>query len=302
MHIRGSSVSAATREPRVLTSCPAPDCLGQDRDLLRLRFGLPPRQPRKRRPALELSRGVLAVLRNSVANPKLLHLLSPDARKDGYGSPRLLSPRVAGQLRRGSEQHCAPRFDKLSRLELTNLYGIMHFTSQKGRVLELPATHTSYTPVLSSMFSNTLKGNTLLALSFTILLGAIWFNARHLYIVLRALDEIPVGSHSECCTSSTPSVLILSLPALIGYRELDFPSTFVPMKAHPYSARMIIDDTAHYAPDPADGDEWHALFPPGSEGFVRLGPQKRLFGVSMFHQVRACQLLFACFLELICIA
>jgi hypothetical protein len=48
---------------------------------------------------------------------------------------------------------------------------------------------------------------------------------------------------------------------------------------------MVIEDTIHYAPNASDWHEWLSLFPSG-EGFVRLGKERRLFGVSMFHQAR----------------
>ncbi|EIN03773.1 hypothetical protein PUNSTDRAFT_109187 [Punctularia strigosozonata HHB-11173 SS5] len=46
-------------------------------------------------------------------------------------------------------------------------------------------------------------------------------------------------------------------------------------------ARMLTEETVHYQLD-ADA-EWASIFPLGG-GFVRLGPHKRAFGLSIFHQ------------------
>lgn len=44
-----------------------------------------------------------------------------------------------------------------------------------------------------------------------------------------------------------------------------------------------MEETVHYSPNASE--DWNSMMPAGSEGFVRLGPQKRLFGVSMYHQL-----------------
>ena len=67
-----------------------------------------------------------------------------------------------------------------------------------------------------------------------------------------------------------------------GYREFDFPPSIIPLSQHPYNARLTIEDSVYYEPNATA--EWSTLFPPGG-GFVRLGPEHRLFGVSMFHQL-----------------
>jgi hypothetical protein len=54
------------------------------------------------------------------------------------------------------------------------------------------------------------------------------------------------------------------------------------LSEHPYNAHLTVEDTVYYAPNATA--EWHTLFPSG-DGFVRLGPEYRLFGVSMFHQL-----------------
>lgn len=66
--------------------------------------------------------------------------------------------------------------------------------------------------------------------------------------------------------------------------ESDFPHSLIPLSRHPYNSRMVIEDTEHYAPNVTDEEEWWTLFPKGS-GYVRLGPEKRPFSVSMYRQV-----------------
>ncbi|KAJ7781728.1 hypothetical protein DFH07DRAFT_900915 [Mycena maculata] len=66
------------------------------------------------------------------------------------------------------------------------------------------------------------------------------------------------------------------------YLEFDFPPSLIPLSQHPYNAELVIEDSVYYAPN--ETDEWHSQFPSGG-GFVRLGPNYRLFGVSMFHQL-----------------
>lgn len=64
--------------------------------------------------------------------------------------------------------------------------------------------------------------------------------------------------------------------------EFDFPQSLIPLSEHPYNARLTIEDTVHYQYN--DTEEWQSIFPPGG-GFVRLGPEHRMFGISMFHQL-----------------
>ncbi|KIM90102.1 hypothetical protein PILCRDRAFT_811816 [Piloderma croceum F 1598] len=67
-----------------------------------------------------------------------------------------------------------------------------------------------------------------------------------------------------------------------SYQEFDFPPSIIPLSEHPYNAHLTVEDSIYYAPNATA--EWHSLFPSGG-GFVRLGPEYRLFGVSMFHQL-----------------
>ncbi len=68
-----------------------------------------------------------------------------------------------------------------------------------------------------------------------------------------------------------------------AFLEADYPPSLVPLSKHPRDAALVIEDTVHYHPNASA--EWHSLFPAGTGGFVKLGPQNRLFGVSMFHQL-----------------
>ncbi|KZV96421.1 hypothetical protein EXIGLDRAFT_643201 [Exidia glandulosa HHB12029] len=77
-------------------------------------------------------------------------------------------------------------------------------------------------------------------------------------------------------------------PSSYTYREYDFPPTILPLSQHPYNSRMIIDNTVHYAPGDEGRRDWASLFP-SSLGFVRLGPDNRTFGISMFHQLHCLQ-------------
>ncbi|OCH88788.1 hypothetical protein OBBRIDRAFT_805131 [Obba rivulosa] len=67
-----------------------------------------------------------------------------------------------------------------------------------------------------------------------------------------------------------------------SYLEFDFPATLMSSSQHPFDTKLVIEDTVHY--DIADGHEWESQYP-ASGGFVRLGPNNRLFGVSMYHQL-----------------
>jgi len=66
------------------------------------------------------------------------------------------------------------------------------------------------------------------------------------------------------------------------YLGQDFPPTLISPDKHTYDSRLYNDNSVHYGFN--DTNEWESLFPPGS-GFVRLGPDGRLFGVSMYSQL-----------------
>ncbi|EJU03324.1 hypothetical protein DACRYDRAFT_65535 [Dacryopinax primogenitus] len=48
---------------------------------------------------------------------------------------------------------------------------------------------------------------------------------------------------------------------------------------------LTVDDAEHFQlAAPEAMSEWNSIFPPG-RGFIHLGPNKRRFGTSMFHQI-----------------
>ncbi|KAI1783236.1 hypothetical protein LXA43DRAFT_903912 [Ganoderma leucocontextum] len=48
---------------------------------------------------------------------------------------------------------------------------------------------------------------------------------------------------------------------------------------------LVPEETAHYAITGPDADaEWQSAFPPGG-GFVCLGPERRPFGLALYHQM-----------------
>ncbi len=76
---------------------------------------------------------------------------------------------------------------------------------------------------------------------------------------------------------------MLTGPFIPAFLESDYPPSLLPPSMHPRDSALVMEDSVHYHPN--NSVEWHSLFPRGSEGFVRLGPRSRLFGVSMFHQL-----------------
>lgn len=49
---------------------------------------------------------------------------------------------------------------------------------------------------------------------------------------------------------------------------------------------MQLEESQHYPTDgPAATAEWDSIFPEHNGGFIVLGPNKRTFGISMFHQM-----------------
>lgn len=49
---------------------------------------------------------------------------------------------------------------------------------------------------------------------------------------------------------------------------------------------LSIENSRHYFLDSADADEeWKSVYPGDDHGFLRLGPQKRFFGLSLYHQM-----------------
>ncbi|THH29827.1 hypothetical protein EUX98_g4378 [Antrodiella citrinella] len=93
-------------------------------------------------------------------------------------------------------------------------------------------------------------------------------------------------SRSECNCEELAAVY---LPALDNndytWEGTDFP-LYLPLFFGP-PVSLTIQNTVHYALDDANSDEeWESLYPGGMHhGFVHLGPRRRFFGLSMFHQL-----------------
>lgn len=48
----------------------------------------------------------------------------------------------------------------------------------------------------------------------------------------------------------------------------------------------MLEDSPHYALNSSDADaEWQSIYPGGQQGFVHLGPNKRFFSLSLYHQI-----------------
>lgn len=64
----------------------------------------------------------------------------------------------------------------------------------------------------------------------------------------------------------------------------DFPNS-LPLDLGPPVA-LTFEDSRHYALDTPEADaEYLSIYPGGDLGFVRLGPNKRFFGLAMYHQI-----------------
>ncbi|KAI0088200.1 hypothetical protein BDY19DRAFT_891590 [Irpex rosettiformis] len=49
---------------------------------------------------------------------------------------------------------------------------------------------------------------------------------------------------------------------------------------------LVLEDSRHYALTSPDADaEWESVYPGRGLGFVRLGPKKRFFSLSLYHQM-----------------
>ena len=76
---------------------------------------------------------------------------------------------------------------------------------------------------------------------------------------------------------------------LLGYLGDDHPPMLLPPSQLPRNIALVTEETVHYWPHMPE--DWESMTPAGSGGFVRLGPQKRLFGVAMYHQLRCLRVL-----------
>ena len=49
---------------------------------------------------------------------------------------------------------------------------------------------------------------------------------------------------------------------------------------------MVLEDSRHYSLNSSEADaEWRSIYPGGQLGFVHLGPNKRFFSLSLYHQI-----------------
>ena len=78
---------------------------------------------------------------------------------------------------------------------------------------------------------------------------------------------------------------------MIGWIEDDYPPT-LDLAPEEYGLNlgepvaMVLEDSRHYPADGPEADaEWWSINPGESSGFVRLGPNRRFFGLSMYHQI-----------------
>ncbi|EJD43622.1 hypothetical protein AURDEDRAFT_114668 [Auricularia subglabra TFB-10046 SS5] len=106
----------------------------------------------------------------------------------------------------------------------------------------------------------------------------LWLGASVLTLVVALYFNVRILLHTWAAQSDMDPP-----PREYSYLEEDFPPTLFPLSEHPWNSQIVIEDTVHYAPN--NSKEWHSIFPEGSGGFVRLGPDARLFGVSTFHQL-----------------
>lgn len=76
---------------------------------------------------------------------------------------------------------------------------------------------------------------------------------------------------------------VLMVISVIGWKEDDFPNALDIELPH---VAMTFEDSPHYPLDSDDADaEWQSIYPGRSFGFVRLGPEKRFFGLSVYHSL-----------------
>ena len=63
--------------------------------------------------------------------------------------------------------------------------------------------------------------------------------------------------------------------------------TLFPLSRHPRNVGLVMEESVRYSPNASM--EWESIMPTGSAGFVKLGQEKRLFGISMYHQIHCLQ-------------
>lgn len=69
---------------------------------------------------------------------------------------------------------------------------------------------------------------------------------------------------------------------LLAWVGNDFPNA-LPLDLGPVA--IAIENSRHYALDSPDADAEYESMYPGELGFLHLGPNRRFFGVSMYHQL-----------------
>ena len=81
-----------------------------------------------------------------------------------------------------------------------------------------------------------------------------------------------------------PSPIFEILWSKIAWEGDDYPNALPIDLGDPVA--MTIEDSKHYALDSPDADaEYRSIYPGKHLGFVRLGPKKRFFSLSMYHQI-----------------
>jgi hypothetical protein len=98
-------------------------------------------------------------------------------------------------------------------------------------------------------------------------------------------------SYSACLRPGSPSPRSDAL-TFAAYRGHDFPE-FLPLPgdAQLSSVLLTVEESVHYPPIGLPADErWYSLTTAG-EGHVHLGPENRLFAVTMFHELHCLRII-----------
>jgi len=125
--------------------------------------------------------------------------------------------------------------------------------------------------------------NVILTASFALLLsGALQFGAAWLQYATR----------ESSCRAETAGVMGRGF-AKREYTWIgdDFPAN-LGIAPEPYGldvgdpVLMILEDSNHYPAEGPDADaEWESVYPGQSGGFIRVGPNRRFFGLTVYHQI-----------------
>jgi hypothetical protein len=76
-----------------------------------------------------------------------------------------------------------------------------------------------------------------------------------------------------------------------AYRGHDYPEVLPFANVDASEVLLTVEESVHYALLGQDSDdEWNAASPVG-KGFVRLGPQDRIFAISMFHELHCLRMI-----------